>query len=250
MCLLVDRAPERQQAPPSSPFSGHACQNLSVRAWTGRRAPSSTPSIPAAFGRRCIPPDCVVRPCASSSIGLPSASRRRHPPCGRRPTLPGGVRCRWHLHSPDTRVRTCQCGLGPADARPAGRSPDARQRAPGAAGFKVPGPVPSTPEVQSPLHSGGDASRLTALFAGCIGPICALLTPCRAGTSLAQRLPLNQSRVCRRPRGAVQRRVHQGLSRPGQRPSPIPPCGRRPALPGGVRGRWLLPQADRRGFHH
>ena len=42
---------------------------------------------------------------------------------------------------------------------------------------------PSSPWRKSPLHSSGDASRLTALFVGYICPICALLTPCQAGAS-------------------------------------------------------------------
>ena len=41
----------------------------------------------------------------------------------------------------------------------------------------------SNPWRKSPLHSSGDASRLTALFVGCICPICAILTPCQAGAS-------------------------------------------------------------------
>ena len=41
----------------------------------------------------------------------------------------------------------------------------------------------SSPWRKSPLHSSGDASRLTALFVGYICPICALLTPCQAGAS-------------------------------------------------------------------
>ena len=49
----------------------------------------------------------------------------------------------------------------------------------------------------SPLHSSGDAYRLTALFVGCAYPICALLTTCQAGASA----------VRRRPPGAVQRGV-------------------------------------------
>ena len=44
-------------------------------------------------------------------------------------------------------------------------------------------PPPTSPWRKSPLHSTGDASRLTALFVGCIYPICALLTPCQAGAS-------------------------------------------------------------------
>ena len=42
---------------------------------------------------------------------------------------------------------------------------------------------PGSPWRKSPLHSSGDASRLTALFVGYICPICALLTPCQAGAS-------------------------------------------------------------------
>ena len=42
---------------------------------------------------------------------------------------------------------------------------------------------PHSPWRKSPLHSSGDASRLTALFVGYICPICALLTPCQAGAS-------------------------------------------------------------------
>ncbi len=42
---------------------------------------------------------------------------------------------------------------------------------------------PSSPWRKSPLHSSGDASRLTALFGGYICPICALLTPCQTGAS-------------------------------------------------------------------
>ncbi len=41
----------------------------------------------------------------------------------------------------------------------------------------------NSPWRESPLHSSGDASRLTALFVGSICPICALLTPCQAGAS-------------------------------------------------------------------
>ena len=41
----------------------------------------------------------------------------------------------------------------------------------------------NSPWQKSPLHSSGDASRLTALFVGYICPICALLTPCQAGAS-------------------------------------------------------------------
>ena len=42
---------------------------------------------------------------------------------------------------------------------------------------------PGSPWRKSPLHSSGDASRLTALFVGYICPICALLTPCHVGAS-------------------------------------------------------------------
>ena len=41
------------------------------------------------------------------------------------------------------------------------------------------------PVAKAPLHSSGDASGLTALFVGCICPICALLTPCQAGADAA-----------------------------------------------------------------
>ena len=57
----------------------------------------------------------------------------------------------------------------------AGREPCVRGAGAGdAAGTHV---GSSSPWQKSPLHSSGDASRLTALFVGYICPICALLTP-------------------------------------------------------------------------
>ena len=41
----------------------------------------------------------------------------------------------------------------------------------------------SSPWQKAPLHSTGDASRLTALFLGRIWPICSLVTPCQPGAS-------------------------------------------------------------------
>ena len=49
---------------------------------------------------------------------------------------------------------------------------------------------PGSPWQKAPLHSSGDASRLTALFVGYICPICALLTPgtgCRDASPLSVR---------------------------------------------------------------
>ena len=40
-----------------------------------------------------------------------------------------------------------------------------------------------SPWQKAPLHSTGDASRLTALFLGRIWPICSLVTPCQPGAS-------------------------------------------------------------------
>ena len=40
-----------------------------------------------------------------------------------------------------------------------------------------------SPWRKAPLHSTGDASRLTALFLGRIWPICSLVTPCQPGAS-------------------------------------------------------------------
>ena len=44
-------------------------------------------------------------------------------------------------------------------------------------------PPPDSPWQKAPLHSTGDASRLTALFLGRIWPICSLVTPCQPGAS-------------------------------------------------------------------
>ena len=41
----------------------------------------------------------------------------------------------------------------------------------------------NSPWQKAPLHSTGDASRLTALFLGRIWPICSLVTPCQPGAS-------------------------------------------------------------------
>ena len=45
------------------------------------------------------------------------------------------------------------------------------------------GRAASSPWQKAPLHSTGDASRLTALFLGRIWPICSLVTPCQPGAS-------------------------------------------------------------------
>ena len=61
-----------------------------------------------------------------------------------------------------------------------------KSRFPESGSIRIPntrGRRPSSPWRKSPLHSSGDASRLTALFVGCVCPICALLTPCQAGAS-------------------------------------------------------------------
>ena len=42
---------------------------------------------------------------------------------------------------------------------------------------------PNSQWQKGPLHSTGDASRLTALFLGRICPICSLVTLCRPGAS-------------------------------------------------------------------
>ena len=80
-----------------------------------------------------------------------------------------------------------QCtGFGRAGARPVPRlSPRAARRGairarPAESSMAV---FPSSPWQKAPLHSTGDASRLTALFLGRIWPICSLVTPCQPGAS-------------------------------------------------------------------
>ena len=60
--------------------------------------------------------------------------------------------------------------------------PRASPNVPRKAAYRCPDSI-NSPWRKSPLHSSGDASRLTALFVGYICPICALLTPCQAGAS-------------------------------------------------------------------
>ena len=63
--------------------------------------------------------------------------------------------------------------------------------------------VLTSPWRKSPLHSSGDASRLTALFVGYLCPICALLTPCQAGVLCPGAL---------QPTGASPLSVQRGVS--------------------------------------
>ena len=59
--------------------------------------------------------------------------------------------------------------------------------------------------MKAPLHSSGDASRLSALFVGCIYPICALLSPCQADASPLSVPRAVSPRAPRKPGGHVHR---------------------------------------------
>ena len=124
-------------------------------------------------------PDALAAPVAHAE----PAQHRARP---RAPLQPAGASpARWRLSSP-----LAPSPLPVANARfaagyrpdPGGnrRAPNISQRS-GRRPYRA--PAPSSPWRKSPLHSSGDASRLTALFVGCICPICARVTPYQAGAS-------------------------------------------------------------------
>ena len=73
------------------------------------------------------------------------------------------------------------------------------------------GPSTSSPWQKAPLHSTGDASRLTALFLGRIWPICSLVTPCQPGASPVSVRRGVSPRAASRPRRSSRRRSRHRL---------------------------------------
>ena len=82
----------------------------------------------------------------------------------------------------------------------------------------------NSPWQKAPLHSTGDASRLTALFLGRIWPICSLVTPCQPGASpvsVRRGVSPRAARITPRDRAArAGERTNTLASRLTRRPDP------------------------------